>query len=80
MNGVSIIEGKENVYGFLDPAYTNPIGAKENETQSYITTTLKKRGKRNLFMHLLMSKFNYICRQLSLFHVLNIYSLFSWMI
>jgi len=33
------------VYGFLDPAYTNPTGTKANETQSYITNTLEKEGK-----------------------------------
>jgi len=37
--------GKENVYGFFDPAYTNPIETKANETQSYITNTLEKKGK-----------------------------------
>jgi len=45
LNGVSISEGKKNVYGFLDPAYTNPTGAKANENQSYITNTLKKERK-----------------------------------
>jgi len=33
------------MYGFLDPAYTNPTRAKANETQSYITNTLEKMGK-----------------------------------
>jgi len=52
LHGVCLNEEKENVYRFLDPAYTNPTGAKATETQSYITNTLKKRGKTNLFMPL----------------------------
>jgi len=45
LNAVSITEGKENVYGFLDLTYTNPTGTKANEIQSYITNTLEKEGK-----------------------------------
>jgi len=51
LHGVCLTEEKENVYGFLDPAYTNPTAAKATETQSYITNTLEKREK-NLFMPL----------------------------
>jgi len=51
LHGVCLTEQKENVYGFLDPAYTNPTRAKATETQSYITNTLKKEGKK-LFMPL----------------------------
>ena len=39
-SGVSINEGNQDVYGFLDPYYINPIGAKKPETQSYITCLL----------------------------------------
>jgi len=46
------LRGRKNVYGFLDLAYANPIGTKANETQSYITNTLEKKGKINLFMPL----------------------------
>ena len=46
MHGVSINDGNENVYGFLDPSYTNPTGTKKCETQSYITNTLEKEGKQ----------------------------------
>jgi len=46
LNGVSIIEGKEDVYGFLDLSYTSPTGTKKNETQSHITNTLEKEGKQ----------------------------------
>jgi len=52
LNGVCLTEGKENVYGFLDLAYTNPTGKKVNETQSYITNTLEKEGKEFFFMPL----------------------------
>jgi len=47
------------VYGFLDPACTNPTGAKANETQSYITTW-KKREKKFIYALILMCKFNYM--------------------
>jgi len=33
-------EGKENVYGFLNTAYTNAT-----RTKAYITNTLEKEGK-----------------------------------
>jgi len=46
LHGVSLTEEKENVYGFLDPTYTNPTGAKVNETQSYMTNTMEKEGKQ----------------------------------
>jgi len=45
-SGVSINEGNQDVYGFLDPYYINPIGAKKYEIQSYITNTLGKEGKQ----------------------------------
>ena len=59
MNGVSITEGKENVYGFLNPAYTNSTGAKTNEIQSYITNTLEKEGKE-IYLCPYIHKFNYM--------------------
>jgi len=43
LHGVYPTKEKKNVYGFLDPAYTNPTGTKINETQSYITNTLEKQ-------------------------------------
>ena len=48
------------MYGFLDPAYTNPTRAKASETQSYITNTLEKEGKKIIYALILMSKFNYM--------------------
>jgi len=51
LHGVYLIEEKEKVYGFLDPAYTNPVEPRSYETQAYITNTLEKEGK-NLFMPL----------------------------
>jgi len=46
LHGVFITEGNEDVYGFLDPSYTNPSGTKKTKTQSYITNTLEKEGKQ----------------------------------
>jgi len=46
LHGLCLTKEKENVYGFIDPAYTNPTGAKAIETQSYITNTLEKEGKQ----------------------------------
>jgi len=34
------------VYEFLDLAYTNPVGPRSYETQTYITNTLEKEGKQ----------------------------------
>ena len=59
MHGVSITDGNEDVYGFLDPSYTNPTRIKKIETQSYITNTLEKEGKQIYLCFTLMSKFNY---------------------
>ncbi|XP_068501280.1 uncharacterized protein [Phaseolus vulgaris] len=46
LHRVCITEGKENMYGFLDPAYTNPVGPNSTETQAYITNILEKEGKQ----------------------------------
>ena len=59
MHEVSINDGNEDVYGFLDPSYTNPTGTKKSETQSYITNTLEKDGIFYIYVLILMSKFNY---------------------
>ena len=59
MHGVSISDRNEDVYGFLDPSYTNPTGTKKTETQSYITNTPKKRENKFIYALILMSKFNY---------------------
>jgi len=45
LHGVCLTEEKENLYGFLDLAYTNPVGPRSYETQAYITNTLEKQGK-----------------------------------
>ena len=58
MHGVCLTEEKENVYGFLDPAYTNPTIAKATETQSYITNTLEKDGKQIYLCPYINEKFN----------------------
>jgi len=34
------------MYGFLDPAYTNPVGPNSTETQAYITNIMEKEGKQ----------------------------------
>ena len=60
MHRVCITEGKENMYGFLDPVYTNPVGPKSSETQAYITNTLEKEGKKIIYALILMSRFNYM--------------------
>jgi len=44
LSGVSISDGNQDVYGFLDPYFINPIGAKKVETQSYIINTLIEEG------------------------------------
>ncbi|XP_068461802.1 uncharacterized protein [Phaseolus vulgaris] len=46
LHRVCITEGKENMYGFVDPAYTNPVGPNSTETQAYITNILEKEGKQ----------------------------------
>ena len=46
MSGVSINEGNQGIYGFLDPYLINPIRAKKAETQSFITNTLGLEGKQ----------------------------------
>jgi len=52
LHGVYLTEEKENVYGFLYLAYTNPNGAKANETQSYNTNTLEKEGEIYLYPYI----------------------------
>ena len=70
MHEVSITDGNEDVYGFLDPSYTNPTGIKKIETQSYITNTLEKEGKQIYLCFILMSKFNYKSSIISCFKYL----------
>jgi len=59
LHGVSINDGNEDVYGFLDPSYINPTRTKKSETQSYITNTLEKEGKQIYLCPYIMLKFNY---------------------
>jgi len=50
----------QDVYGFLDPYYINPIGKKSETQPSHTSLTLwKKRENKFIFAFILMSKFNY---------------------
>ena len=60
MHGVCLTVGKENVYEFLDPAYTNLVGPKSSETQAYITNTLEKEEKQIYLCPYINDKFNYM--------------------
>jgi len=40
LSEVYINDGNQDVYGFLDPYFINPTGAKKIETHTYITNTL----------------------------------------
>jgi len=44
MSRVCINEGKEDVYGFMDPQSINPLENKKIETQTYITNCFVTRG------------------------------------
>jgi len=46
INAFCLTEEKENVYRFLNLAYTNLIEPKAYETQAYINNTLEKREKQ----------------------------------
>ncbi|XP_068494933.1 uncharacterized protein [Phaseolus vulgaris] len=46
LSRVSINDGNQDVYGFLDPYYINPIEAKKSKTKSYITYTMSTEGKQ----------------------------------
>jgi len=47
--GLCFNEGKQDMYGFLDPQLIQPLGNKKSETQTYITTALKNKGKQIYF-------------------------------
>ena len=47
--GLCFNEGKQNIYGLLNPKLIQSLGNKKSKTQTYINTTLKNGGKQIYF-------------------------------